>query len=233
MIPFVAESRFQNTNSFEKRMNKALAVGRITYRTSAEFMAIYGDSCLQPIRRMIRDAAEQMTSYYDCVSNDYDEGHKGKKILNEDILVVKLYKNVWNKSHVGQQKSYFSFDMVEKFNQYKMFICGEEIIGVLGIGFAEGMSCGCAYIGCRKYDYAAYGMVEGIHYIGYDGTLEDLKRTIAYYQCHEDELEQIAKAGYAFAKNNFTPEAVTTKLLNSLRIEQRKFLQVKENHNEA
>ena len=211
-----------------KRMNKALAVGTITYSRYAEFLAVHGDSCLQPIRRMIRDAAEQMTPYYDCVSRDYDEEHKGKEIRKNDNLIVKTYKSLWNKSHVGQQKSYFSFDMVEKFNQYKMFICGEEILGVPGIGFVEGMACGCAYIGCRAYDYAAYGMVEGVHYIGYDGTLDDLQEKIEYYQQHEDELERIAQAGYAFARENFTPEVVTTKLLEQLKAEQDKYLRTRE-----
>ena len=228
VIPFVAEKRFQSKKPFVERMNKALAVGTITYRPGSEFMAVYGDSCLQPIRKMIRDAAGQMVSYYDCVSSDYDEGHKGKEIHKSDNLIVKAYKIIWNKRHVGQQKNYFSFDMVEKFNQYRMFICGEEILGVPGIGFVEGMACGCAYIGCRDYDYAAYGMVEGIHYIGYDGTLDDLKKKITYYQQHEDELERIARAGYAFARENFTPEAVVTKLLEQLKAEQKKYLQTRE-----
>ena len=224
VIPFVAEKRFQSKKPFVERMNKALAVGTITYRPDAEFVAVYGGSCLQPIRKMIRDAAGQMDSYYDCVSSDYGEGHKEKEICKNDNLIVKMYKVFWNKNHIGQQKSYFSFDMVEKFNQYKMFICGEEILGVPGIGFVEGMACGCAYIGCRDYDYAVYGMEEGVHYIGYNGTLDDLKEKIAYYQQHEDELERIAKAGYEFARENFTSEAVTTKLLKMLRLEQSKYL---------
>ena len=74
----------------------------------------------------------------------------------------------------GSVPSDFSFDMVAKFNEYKMCIVGEEITGVPGIGFVEGMVCGCAYIGLNNGLYEQYGLKEGVHYIGYDGTLPDL-----------------------------------------------------------
>ena len=61
----------------------------------------------------------------------------------------------------------------EKFNEYKMCLIGEEILGVPGIGFVEGMACGCAYFGKRGY-YEDYGMKEGVHYIAYDGSPDDL-----------------------------------------------------------
>ncbi len=225
VIPFVAEERFQCRKPFKERQNKAIAVGTITYRRDKEFLAEYGDPCLQPIRKMIRDAAPQLVNYYDSVMSDYSEGVTPKTVNKDDKFITKLRKIIWNKKHIGQQKSYFSFDMVDKFNQYKMAICGEEIIGVPGIGFVESMACGCAYIGCSRYDYAAYGMVEGEHYIGYDGSLEDLKNKIAYYQEHTEELERIARAGYQFAHEHFTGEAVTTKLLDMLQKEQGKYLQ--------
>lgn len=216
VIPFVFENRFQSKTPFSERQNKAIGVGTITYRTDKEFLDMYGDGCLQPLRRQARDAAPEMSAFYDSVMSDYGEGVQPKVIKDDDNLFSKLYKVTWNNRHIGQQKNYFSFNMVDKLNQYKMAICAEEIIGVPGIGFVESMACGCAYIGCNKYDYAAYGMEEGTHYIGYDGTLEDLQRKIEYYQLHGDELEQIARTGHEFAIKNFTPEAVTTKLLDEL-----------------
>ena len=223
VIPFVFQERFQKKRNFEDRENKAIAVGTIASREDDEFLAVYGDPCMQPIRKILLQKSAEMAAYYDCVSSEYGEGNKRKIYRIEDNLLKKIYYTLWNLGHVGQQKSYFSFDMVEKFNQYKMAICGEEIIGVPGIGFVEGMACGCAYIGCRNYDYAAYGMVEGVHYIGYDGTVEDLKEKIEYYQQHGDELERIAQAGYTFAHEHFTPKAVVDKLIDSLKKEQKKY----------
>ena len=216
VIPFVFAKRFQRKKNFEDRKNKAIAVGTIASRTDEEFLAVYGDSCMQPIRRKILNASTEMSAYYDCVSSEYGEGNERKIFRIEDNLLKKIYYTLWNLTHVGQQKSYFSFDMVEKFNQYKMAICGEEVIGVPGIGFVESMACGCAYIGCTKYDYASYGMVEGVHYIGYDGSMEDLIAKIIYYQNHTDELERIAESGYQFAQKNFIPEKVVKKLLEGL-----------------
>ena len=113
--------------------------------------------------------------------------------------------------------------MVEKFNDYKMCLVGEEIMGIPGVGFVEGMACGCAYIGQNKGYYEDYGMQEGVHYIGYDGTLEDLKAKIRYYQRpeHQEELEQIAKTGCEFVRKNFRGPIVAEKLLKTLVMEQR------------
>ena len=216
ILPFVFSERFQKKIPLNERMNKAVAVGTITYRTDEEFLNEYKDGCLQPLRKMIYDAADQSEQYYDCVSGERAEGVERKVLVKTDVLLVKVWKYVWNLKHIGQQKNYFSFDMVDKFNQYKMFICGEEVIGVPGIGFAEGMACGCAYIGCTKYDYASYGMIEGEHYIGYDGSLEDLNKKISYYQQHEDELEKIAENGYIFAHEHFSGDTVAKNLLDAL-----------------
>ena len=217
VIPFVFEERFQKKKVFRERLNKAIAIGTIAYRTDKEFMDEYGGGCYQPLRKMLRDQAAEMPDYYDCVIDDYGENEIEKVVEDKDSLPMKLYKKIWNKKHIGQQKRYFSFDMVEKLNQYKMCIVGEEIIGVPGIGFVEAMACGCAYIGCTKYDYKSYGMEENIHYIGYDGSLEDLKRKIDFYQQHETELEQIANNGNEFCRKNFNRNAVSKKLLEGLR----------------
>ena len=118
-----------------------------------------------------------------------------------------------------KQKKYFSFDMVEKYNDYKMFICPEDINGSYGIGTIEGMACGCAMIG---WDYGAFedmGMEVGKHYISYDGTMEDLIAKIRYYQKPENqtELENIAKAGCAFVRENFSQEKVAQNFYETLK----------------
>ena len=100
-----------------------------------------------------------------------------------------------------------------------MFISGEETTGSPAIGFVEGMACGCAYIGNSTIGcYEDSGMKEGLHYIGYDGSLEDLVRKIQYCQSevHQEELERIANAGYEFATNHFIANSVAENLFNQL-----------------
>jgi hypothetical protein len=62
------------------------------------------------------------------------------------------------------------FNIDDEYNKYKMFINAEEVIGLPGIGFVEGMACGTAYIGLRPPMYEDIGMEDRVHYIGYDGS---------------------------------------------------------------
>ena len=216
--PFVFAERFQNIKPFSERQNKAFSTGTITYKTHEEFLSVYGESCNQPARKFVKDNPEYFKDTIDCYSSDYLEDNPGKTIKSTDNVIVRLYKKIYNRTHVGKQKKYFSFNMVEKFNDYKMCIVGEEILGVPGIGFVEGMACGAAYIGIDSPMYRDMGLIPGVHYIVYDGTKEDLRRVIEFYQQPEQqlELERIAKSGCDFVREHFNGEAVARKLVGGL-----------------
>ncbi|MBQ8741138.1 MAG: glycosyltransferase family 1 protein [Clostridia bacterium] len=221
--PFVYAERFKNKTPFAERKNMAFATGTITYKLHKEFVDTYGDPCDQPTRKQIKDNSDYFKDTIYCTSSDYLEDNPGKKINENDIFPVKLYKKIYNRTHVGKQKKYFSFDMVEAFNSYKMCIVGEEILGIPGIGFVEGMACGCAYIGLDIQPYRDWGLIPGLHYITYDGTIEDLRRVIEYYQAdeHQAELEQIAKTGCEYVRTHFNGNAVAEKLIHDLEKQQK------------
>jgi hypothetical protein len=90
---------------------------------------------------------------------------------------------------------------VRKYNEYKMSVVPEELIGVPAIGAFESMACGCAYIGIDHPMYQDFGMKPGVHFIKYDGTIEGLQNTIKYYQSHNDELERISMNGETLVRN--------------------------------
>lgn len=213
--PFVFAERFQNIKPFSERKNKCFSTGTITYKKHKEFLSVYDDPCDQPARKFVKDNPEFFKDTVDCYSCDYLEDNPGKTISPEDNPIVKLYKKIYNRTHVGKQKKYFSFNMVEKFNDYKMHLLGEEILGVPGIGYVEGMACGSAYIGLDSPMYRDLGLVPGFHYITYDGTKEGLKATVEYWQQpeHQLELEQIAKRGCEFARKHFRGEEVARSLI--------------------
>lgn len=221
--PFVYAERFQNKTPFKERKNMAFATGTITYKVHEEFLNTYGDSCDQPSRKQIKDNPEFFKKTIYCTSSDYLEDNPGKDVKQTDIMPVKLFKKIYNRLFTGKQKKYFSFDMVQAFNSYKMCIVGEEVLGIPGIGFVEGMACGCAYIGIDSPAYHDWGLISGVHYITYDGTKEDLRRVIEYYQRDEnqEELERIADCGCAYVREHFNGEAVAESLMKSL-IEQQK-----------
>ena len=106
--------------------------------------------------------------------------------------------------------------MVDKFNDYKMFVCPEEIIDLPAIGFVEGMACGTAYIGKLSAMYTDLGLIDRKHYIGYDGTFEDLLDQIKYYQNNSDELQEIARNGQKFVQENFNADSVSSRLITHL-----------------
>lgn len=224
--PFVFAERFVNRRPFAERKNMAFATGTITYKLHEEFLATYGDPCDQPHRKQIKDNPEFFADTIYCTSSDYYEDNTVKEVGKDDNKLVRLYKNLYNRFFAGKQKKYYSFDMVETFNSYKMCIVGEEILGVPGIGFVEGMACGCAYIGIDSPMYTDVGLIPGVHYITYDGTKEDLRRVIEYYQMdeHQAELEQIAKIGCEYVRTHFNGDAVAEKLLHDLEDQQKIWL---------
>lgn len=219
-IPFVFAERFNSKIPFSKRKNKAFSVGTITYKPHKEFIETYGNPCVQPIRKMIKDNQTFYANMIDCFSEDYIERGDAIEINANDLAIIKLYKKIHNRFTVGRQKNYFSFDMVEKFNEYKMHIVGEEVLGIPGIGFVEGMACGSAYIGLDSPMYRDWGLIPGVHYISYDGTKEGLKNTIEFWQRPEnqDKLEEIANAGCNFVRENFRGDKIAEKLINKLKI---------------
>lgn len=216
--PFVFQDRFKPIKPFSERKNKVFSTGTITYKTHKEFLETYIDPCDQPARKFVKDNPEFFKDTVDCYSSDYLEGSNRKEYKASDNKLVRLYKQIYNRFNTGHQKKYFSFNMVEKFNEYKMCLLGEEILGVPGIGFVEGMACGCAYIGLDSDMYRDYGLIPGVHYIPYDGTKEGLRSVVEYYQKPEnqEELEKIAKTGCYYVRQNFCGDVVAKKLLDNI-----------------
>jgi hypothetical protein len=196
VLPFVPKERFKKLIPFSDRNNKAIATGTITLPMDENFIDFFGHSDLHPMRNMIYKQREDLTDYIDSYISP---------IIEEQ-----------NKKSSDKQKKYFSFDIVQKYNEYKMFIVPEEISGLPGIGFVEGIMCGSAFVGEKCKMYSDLGLVDGIHYIGYDGTLVDLISKISYYQSHEKELEQIAMYGYSLISNEYTKQKIGFKLLDKI-----------------
>lgn len=67
-------------------------------------------------------------------------------------------------------------------------------------------------------ELADLGVVAGIHYAAYDGTIPGLISTIRYYQSHLDETEEILRSGYEISlvlpKENSIPRA-TERILSA------------------
>jgi hypothetical protein len=106
--------------------------------------------------------------------------------------------------------------MCTLFNDYKAHVVGEEVVGLPGIGFAEGMMCGTALIGLDDAMYRVHGLIPDVHYIAYTGGYEEMLLKLDQVINDDRQLLSIARAGHEFAMANFTESSVYQKLILQL-----------------
>ncbi len=203
IVPFVLRKRYVSTSAFISRKNKCVALGTLmlfpsNHQPTKDHYAYFGVNALHPMRKTIAKNIDSLTNVIDSRMITVEQATVKKR--------KKWYAALWSKIVHPVGQPYHAFDIVETFNAYRMFVASEENIGLPSINSVEGMACGCAYIGLESPMYADLGMISGVHYVGYDGTLDGLVSKIAYYQGHEQELLAIADAGKRFVQKTFTEE---------------------------
>ncbi len=232
-IPFMFQNRFKNIKNFDSRINKVLSTGTNTLRMKdSEFIDFFHSDLLQPMREVINSNSYE--NYIDSLVNNISINDKPNiSLLKPNIfkqffrfIFADIYRIIslglkgafnFEIGRFNNESNYYKIDIVEKYNEYKMFIVPEEIIGVPGIGFVEGMSCGCAYFGVEHRMYSDLGLISGVHYVGYNGTIKDLLDKISYYQINSNELKLIAKNGSDFVTDNFNYQAVSSSFFNGIK----------------
>ena len=215
ILPFVYQSRFVKRTDFEDRKIKCLATGTFeilknTSRTE-ELRDYFGVQTIHPMRKEIFQNSGELSKYIDSYISDFNET-SSREIKDTDLILKKIANKLYNIFCV-KQSNYFKFDIVKKYNEYMMFVVPEEINDLPAIGFVEGIACGCVYIGKVDPMYKDIGMVPDYHYIGYDGTLDDLVAKIKFYQENLDKLRQISERGYEFVVSKFNNQPVAENFL--------------------
>jgi hypothetical protein len=84
----------------------------------------------------------------------------------------------------------------------------EELSGMSAISFIEGLSCGGVFIGKKGRMYEDLGFRDGVTYISYNGSLEDLSKKIIFYQKNSEKLKIIAENSHSFFLEKFTQQKV-------------------------
>lgn len=197
LLPFVPSKRFVKNVCFSNRVNKCLATG--TFETispsnrTSDFQAYFKVDTFHPLRKEIFQKKQQLSSSISSFIGDYNE--KKAKPIRPDKSKIQRALTLIYKTYFVKQSAYFKFDIVKTYNTYRMFVVPEELNDLPGIGFVEGMACGCAYIGKKSPIYSDLGLVAGKHFVEYDGTLDDLVDKITYYQKSYSKLELIADEG--------------------------------------
>lgn len=200
VLPFVFSERFKKVQAFAGRNGACVALGSLSHTHGdvpryAAFHSFFKTTYLAPFRKILYDKKVRLAGMIDVkIMDPYNANSMSSNTLLRFVL---RFQSLWS--------SYYSFDVVSILNQYKMFVVPEEVAGPCAALFVEGMACGCAYIGdVNRPMYRDFGMIEGVHYIGYDASLEDLVEKVSFYNENTDILEKIANSGHEFAIRNFS-----------------------------
>lgn len=217
-LPFTFSSRFRKFSpDFSLRKNKCFAVGTLTGAAFKDYGSFYGENAIiHPMRKKIFESKNDLADVIDCFIQNADDTNEMRKPVPGDGLLAK-----WARVHLPYfilckvvanfKNSYYKFNIVEKYNEYKMFISPEERMGLFSMNIFEGMACGTAFVGIDNPMYTNLGMVDGENYIAYkEDDLNDLVQKIKFYQAPENQekLAKIADNGYQFVREKLSPKVV-------------------------
>ncbi len=214
LLPFIAQDRFKNMTLFSNRENIAVATGTLPFpMKNEEFIDFFKSKDIHPMRRQI---FENSLNIQTKIKSYIFEMGENKKSKHFSLDILNKISNYFFSHFQNKQTKYFAFDIVELYNNHTMFIVPEEINGLPGIGFIEGLMCGCVLIGNSAGYYEDMGFIDGKNYISYDGTLDDLLGKITYYQNNVNLLESISIESYRFVSKNFNQETVSSAFIRHL-----------------
>ncbi len=201
VLPFAVSERFNIINTISRREKKVIATGSLhclQYENHQEKYSDYMDyfypeTSYHPIRRMIFYSRNTIGSWvFCCISlyRDYSSVGKFGRILNHLKIA---------------QKSYFSKNLNQIYNQYVFAVVGEEASGFLALGAIEAIASGCILLGDAKC-YKGLGLEQNIHYIDHGGSVYKIREIIK--AVNVDACEINSKKASQYVKQNFSSAAI-------------------------
>lgn len=191
VIPFEIQERFVQTKNFLNRFKETLATGTVhnlskekPRKLYQDYMSYTGMISYHPIRRLLYDRK------FDSIDTLISEWQGKKKFF--DLNIFK-----------SSQKKYFSFDIVEIYNEYQFVIVGEESVGLPAIGAFEAMACGCILIAVEDF-YQGLELEKFRDYYPYDGTEDGLFSAINDLKNKPDLCKKISNNGQIFVREIFS-----------------------------
>jgi glycosyltransferase involved in cell wall biosynthesis len=205
-LPFMVADRFKRNVDHSDRSDRCAATGSFhalqyekPHHYYSDFMNFFDEDTYHPIRKSLYHQRDEIKEFIESRISPYRE--KGHKLLS--------------RLDIGQ-KQYFSFDVVEFYNQYKYALIGEEIHGLAAIGSFEAMACGCTLIGSKGNFYNGLGLERGIHYVEHDGTFESIKSAITFLRENPSKASEIAENGYQYANTFCNAPALWDLLIDQI-----------------
>lgn len=197
--PFGFAPRFQNNTPFEARINKCIALGSVNsfddplhnapdFKEVNEHFLAKGERFMHKFRRMLVENEEHL----------------------KEIMDSKL-------PHYPQTKD-FSYNIVEVFNKYRMFVSCESLQYFPPAKVFEGPSAGCVMVCSTHSCLDDFGFKDGINCIKHkEFDIEDFREKVTYYINNPDKLKRIQEESAKFVRENYNHAAVAEKVFNSIK----------------
>lgn len=195
-VPFgFNDKRFGDNKEFSSRKNKVIALGSVN--------PVSDPLCIADIE------------VYAKFNKHEEFTHKWRKMLVENS--ADLWKEMDSLLPVFPQTKNFDYDIVETYNNYKMFTSGESIMNYPSVKTFEGMACGSVLVCSDHQCYKDLGLINGLNCIMHKQCdIEDFKEQVSYYQHDQEALEKISQEGKRLVNYNYTPEHIAEKLFHNL-----------------
>lgn len=177
------------------------------------FRELSGLDTVHPLRRELQERKAELSTNIEVMNARFWESlpatlpHQTNKLGR----LTSIFRTFLAKA--SPQKSYLSLDIVDLYSDYQISLIGEEATGLPGVGMAESMACGCVYLGRRDLMYQALGMVEGVHYLAYEGGVDGLQSVLSEALKQPDRLNVISAAALELVETEWSKTAVIERLI--------------------
>lgn len=220
VVPFVPQPRFQPRKPMADRQPRAVSTGSFHILSEEPERAVWTAFCagsglntVHPFRQELHSRKAEVRDEIEVMNSRFWETPPKKADTPNGITVAVVTWFRARRAKAAPQSRYLSLDIVDLYNDYQMSVIGEEATGLPGVGMAESMACGCVYLGRRDPMYQALGMAEGVHYLAYDGGVEDLRAVAREAQNHPAQLEEISAAALKLVRNGWSKTFVIDRLV--------------------
>jgi hypothetical protein len=214
VLPFAVSSRFVVKRPLSDRSQKCVATGSFHHLDEElpsayyrDFMNFFKTDTYHPVRKILYQRRAELADLLECRTSPYREMEgkntfeaKLQRLLRLDVI----------------QADYFSFDIVDFYNQHRFAIVGEELSGAPAVGFFEAMACGCVMLGARGTYYDGLGLQPDVHYLEHDGTIESIRAAMTRIATNPDQMAAMVQAGKLYIDTHCTPQAVWDRLQANL-----------------
>lgn len=196
-LPFGYGERFKQTRPFAQRLHKCVAMGSV---------------------RPLRFANESKEKYLEQANFYKDEAwfHKFRRMLVEHKESLQTVMD----SMLPEFPHYrdYDYDMVEKCNEYQLFISDESLFYFPSAKSFEGPACGTVMVCSDNQCFRDFGFIDQKNCITHrEFDITDCKKVITDALLDQDRLEKISIEGREFVETHYSHTAIAHSLAHILR----------------